>query len=351
LKKIFKGMAISLAAVITLAGCSSNTNQGGSAGASSATTGTAAPAATTAAKDVITLKMSTVLPDTEIQSVGAQKFADEVEKTTNGKLKIQLFANGMLGKDLDVLNGLKVNTVELWMGGAGNLNASADTAKIFTVPFMFDNQEHFDKVYSGPIGQEISDKIDKESGLKIISYWTRGARWLTTNKVVKTPEDLKGLKIRVPESPVFVKTFTRLGAAPTPMDFGQVFTSLQQKVIDGQENPLSLIYSSHFNEVNKYLIKTEHVFEPIVVVINSKKFNSLSPDLQKALMDAVNGIGKKYISDEVKKGDNDFLKKLQDGGMTLIEPDKAAFQAKLNGFVSQEFPALTDIYDKIRAAK
>jgi tripartite ATP-independent transporter DctP family solute receptor len=347
LKKIFKGMAISLAVVITLAGCSTKSSQGGSTGASPAAAGSAAPAA----KDVITLKLSTVLPDTEIQTVGAKKFTDEVEKATNGKLKIQLFANGMLGKDLEVINALKVNTVDLWMGGAGNLNASADTAKIFTVPFMFDNPEHFEKVYAGPIGQEISEKIDKESGLKVISFWTRGARWLTTNKSVKTPDDLKGLKIRVPESPVFVKTFSRLGAAPTPMDFGQVFTSLQQKVIDGQENPLSLIYSSHLNEVNKYLIKTEHVFEPIVVVMSSKKFNSLSPDMQKALMDAVNGGGKKYISDEVKKGDADFLKKLQDGGMTLVEPDKAAFQTKLNGFVEQEFPSLTDIYNKIRAAK
>jgi TRAP-type C4-dicarboxylate transport system substrate-binding protein len=174
---------------------------------------------------------------------------------------------------------------------------------------------------------------------------------LTVNKEVKTPEDLAGLKIRVPESPVFVKSWERLGAAPTPMAFGEVFTSLQQGVIDGQENPLSLIYNSKFNEVVKFLVKTEHVREPITVVISESKFKSLSPELQEALVNAANGEGKTFANNEVTNGDSEFLKKLQEGGMTLVEPDLAAFQAKLDGFVDAEFPGVKDIFEKIRAAK
>lgn len=135
------------------------------------------------------------------------------------------------------------------------------------------------------------------------------------------------------------------------MAFGEVFTSLQQKVIDGQENPLSLIYSSKFNEVVKYLVQTEHVREPIALVISDSKFKSLTPEQQKVLSDAANGTAKQYTSDEVEKGDTDYLQKLQDGGMTLIKPDIAAFQAALDGFVETEFPEIKNVFDQIRAVK
>lgn len=297
------------------------------------------------------LKLGHVWPKTEIHAQAVEKFAAEVQKLTDGKLKIEIYGDGTLGNDKDLLEGLKVGTTDIWVGGAGVLSAASETANIFTVPFMFDSQEHFEKVYNGQVGQEIADRIQQESGYKILSYWTRGARWLTVNKEVKTPEDLAGLKIRVPESPVFVKSWERLGASPTSMAFGEVFTSLQQGVIDGQENPLSLIYNSKFNEVVKYLVKTEHVYEPITVVISESKFNSFSPELQEALVAAANGEGKSFAADQVANVEKDFLQKLQDGGMTLVEPDITAFKAKLDGFVEEEFPAIKEIYDKIRSTK
>jgi TRAP-type transport system periplasmic protein len=299
----------------------------------------------------VVLKLGHVLPSSEIHAQAAEKFAAEVEKATDGKLKIEVFADGTLGKDKDLLEGLKVGTADIWLGGAGVLSGASDTAKIFTVPFMFEDQEHFEKVYSGEIGQEISDSILEESQYKVLSYWTRGARWLTTKNEVKTPEDLKGLKIRVPDSPVFVKSFEQLGASPTPMEFGEVFTSLQQGVIDGQENPLSLIYNSKLNEVVDYLVKTEHVREPITVVISGAAYDKLSPELQKALVDAANGEAKTFTADEVQKGDDQFLQKLKDAGMNVIEPDIAAFQKKLDGFVDKEFPEIKEVFEKIRSAK
>ena len=299
----------------------------------------------------VVLKLGHVLPGTEIHAQAAEKFKEEVEKATDGQLKIEIYGDGTLGKDKDLLEGLKVGTADLWLGGAGVLSGASDTAKIFTVPFLFDSQEHFESVYNGEVGQEISDSILEESGYKVLSYWTRGARWLTVNKEVNTPEDLAGLKVRVPDSPVFVKSFEQLGAAPTPMDFGEVFTSLQQGVIDGQENPLSLIYNSKFNEVVDYLIKTEHVREPITLVIGESAYNKLTPELQEKLFAAANGEGKSYTAEEVQKGDSEFLQKLQDAGMTLVEPDLAAFQNKLNGFVDTNFPEVSDVYEKIRSTK
>lgn len=343
MKKWVKSASVLSLALSLLVGCSASPS--GSGNESGNNQGAAAEA------KPVTLKLGHVWSGAEIHAQAVEKFAEEVKKASNGTLEIEVFADGTLGKDKDLLEGLKVGTTDIWVGGAGVLSGSSDTAKIFTVPFMFDSQEHFNKVYDGEVGQQISDRIQKESGYKVLSYWERGARWLTVNKEVKTPEDLAGLKIRVPESPVFVKSFERLGAAPTPMAFGEVFTSLQQGVIDGQENPLSLIYTSKFNEVVKYLVKTEHVREPISMVISETKFNSLTPEQQQALTAAANGEGKKYALDQVTSGDNDFLKKLQEGGMTLVEPDMAAFQAKLEGFVDAEFPEVKEVFDMVRAAK
>lgn len=297
------------------------------------------------------LKLGHVWPKSEIHAQATQKFAKEVEKLSNGKLKIGIYGDGTLGDDKDLLEGMKVGTTDIWIGGSGVLSSSSETAKILTIPFMFRDREHFNKVYNGEVGKEISEKIQKESGYKVLSYWDRGARWLTTNNEVKQPDDLKGLKIRVPDSPVFVNSWKTLGAAPTPMEFGEVFTSIQQGVIDGQENPLSLIYNSKFNEVVKYLVRTEHVREPISMVISDQTFNSLSPEFQDVLVKAANGEGQKYAADEVEKGDITYIDRLKQGGMTLVEPDLEAFRKKLDGFVEKEFPGVTEVYKKILAVK
>jgi tripartite ATP-independent transporter DctP family solute receptor len=340
MRKQLKNAFILLLVLVIAAGCSSNTTEGNDVDAEGTT-----------AVEPIVLKLGHVLPSSEIHAQAAEKFAAEVEKATDGKLKIEVFADGTLGKDKDLLEGLKVGTADIWLGGAGVLSGASDTAKIFTVPFMFDDQAHFEKIYNGEVGQEISDKILEESQYKVLSYWTRGARWLTTKTEVKTPDDLAGLKIRVPDSPVFVKSFETLGASPTPMEFAEVFTSLQQGVIDGQENPLSLIYNSKFNEVVDFLVKTEHVREPIAVVISGAAFDKLSPDLQEALIAAANGESKSFTAEEVQKGDEQFLEDLKAGGMTVVEPDLKAFQDKLDGFVDKEFPEISDIYEKILSTK
>lgn len=331
-----KSIFILMLILIITVGCSSG---GGSE------TGGSAP------EEQTVLKLGHVLPGSEIHAQAADQFAAEVEEATNGEVKVEVYPDGTLGDDKELLEGLKIGTADIWMGGAGVISGVSDTAKIFTVPFMFEDQEHFDKVYNGEVGQEISDKILEESQYKVLSYWPRGARWLTTKEEVKTPADLEGMKIRVPDSPVFVKSFETLGASPTPMEFGEVFTSLQQGVIDGQENPLSLIANAKLNEVVDYLGKTEHVREPISVVISGTAFDKLSAEHQEALINAANGNAKTFAAEEVQKGDEQYLKQLTDAGMTLVEPDIPAFQAKLEGFVDREFPEISEIYEKIRSTK
>ncbi|HEY0836843.1 MAG TPA: TRAP transporter substrate-binding protein [Azospirillum sp.] len=293
------------------------------------------------------LKLGHVWPPTEIHAKAAERFAQDVARATNGEVKVQTFGGSTLGSDRELVEGLKFGTNDIWVGGAGVLSAASETAKIFTVHFMINSIDHFQNVYNGPVGQEISDRIKKEANYQVVSYWLRGPRWLTTKGEVNAPEDLSGKKIRVPDSPVFVKSWQGLGAAPTPMAFGEVFTALQQGVIDGQENPLSLIQSAKLNEVTKYLVRTEHVFEPIAVVMSAQRLAKLPEKHRAALIEAANGAAKTLAATEVAKGEETFLKDLQEQGMTLVEPDKAQFQAKLEGFVEREFPSLKLLHAKI----
>jgi len=297
----------------------------------------------------VVLKLGHVWPASEIHSKSAEMFAQDVEKATNGEVKVQVFGGSTLGSDRELVEGLKFGTADIWVGGAGVLSAASDTAKIFTQHFMISDIDHFKKIYAGPIGREITDSIKKESGYQIISYWLRGPRWLTTKTEVRNPGDLAGKKIRVPDSPVFVKSWQALGAAPTPMNFGEVFTALQQGVIDGQENPLSLILSSKFSEVVKYLIKTEHVYEPIAVVMSTQSMAKVPEKYRQAVIDAANGRALEFAATEVSNGEQAFLKELKDQGMTVVDVDKTPFQTRVDPVVEQDFASLKPLYQKIVA--
>ncbi|WP_209124015.1 TRAP transporter substrate-binding protein [Alkalihalobacillus sp. BA299] len=345
MKKLFLGSLTVAMSLMFAVGCSSSDT---SSGGNEENTNNDTPQEEV---EATVLKLGHVWPNSEIHAQGVEEFKEEVEELTDGRIVIEIYENGSLGDDNELLEGLNIGTADIWLGGAGVLSGSSETAQIFTVPFMFKDQEHFDNVYNGEVGEEISNRINSETGNQVLSYWTRGARMLTVNKEVNTPEDLEGLRIRVPDSPVFVESWKMLGAAPTPMAFGEVFTSLQQGVIDGQENPLSLIYNSKFNEVVDYLVLTEHVREPIAMVIGGSKFESLDPELQDLLIQAANGQGKDYVANEVLSGEEDFLQKLEESGMKVIQPDLSLFQEKLEGFVEEQFPAVQEIHEMIISAQ
>lgn len=307
--------------------------------------------ATSASAETV-LRLGHVWPDSEIHAAAAKKFAEDVSAATNGEVRIEIHGRSTLGSDRELLEGIKFATNDIWVGGAGVLSTASETARIFTLPFMIRDVNHFNAVYGGPVGGEITKRIRDESGYEVVAYWLRGPRWLTTKVPVEKPEDLSGLKIRVPDSPVTVQSWNQLGASPTPMNFGEVFNALHQGVIDGQENPLSLILSSKFSEVVKYLVRTEHAYEPVVVVMDAGRLSAMPEEQRKAIVDAANGAAKTYSSEEVLKGEETFAKALQDEGMTLIEPDKKPFQERVNSdFVRKTFAPVADLYDNVVAVQ
>ncbi len=295
------------------------------------------------------LKLGHVFTPTDVHHQATELFAQDVEKATNGEVKVQIFSGSTLGTDRELIEGLKFGTADMWMGGSSGLSSVAETAKIFPMHFMISDMEHFKRVYSGPVGQEITNQIKKESGYQILTYWLRGPRWLATKTPVKSPQELAGKKIRVVDLPVYVKSLQAMGAAATPLSYAEIYMAAQQGVVSGLELPLSLILSSKFYEVVKYLGKTEHVYEPVVIAMSAQSLAKIPEKHRQAVIQAANGRAKQFADAEVVKGERTFLKALQDNGMVVVEVDKAPFRARIGTLMEKDFASLRPLYLKVAA--
>ncbi|HVL43362.1 MAG TPA: DctP family TRAP transporter solute-binding subunit, partial [Acidovorax sp.] len=205
------------------------------------------------------------------QAQGAQKFADLVAAKTNGRIAVKLFPGGTLGGDLQTVSALQGGTVEMTVLNAGILSAQAKEFGIYDFPFLFATPQEADAVTDGPFGKKLLDKLSAKN-LVGLGYWELGFRNLTNSKrPITKAEDIAGLKIRVIQSPIYIDLFNALGANAVPMPFPELYTAMEQKAVDGQENPFSTILSSKFAEVQKYLTVTRHMYNPQAVIV-SKKF-------------------------------------------------------------------------------
>ncbi|WP_210402892.1 TRAP transporter substrate-binding protein [Thalassospira sp. MCCC 1A01428] len=288
----------------------------------------------------MTLKLGHLANEQNSWHKAAVKFGEELSKLTDGRIDVQVFPNETLGKEIDLINGMQLGSVDMTITGE-SLQNWAPMAALLAVPYAYTSLEEMDKVASGDIGKKIEAQIIERARIRPIAYFARGPRNLTSNRPIKTPEDLKGLKMRVPNVPLFVDVWKTLGARPTPMAFSEVFTSLQAGTIDAQENPLALIESASFNEVQKYVNKTEHVRSWIYLTISEITWQKLSDEDKKAVMEAASRAQKfergLFLTDEQR-----LTKELQDKGMTFVDVDQAAFAKQAEAAV------LKNVSDDIR---
>ncbi|HZK67286.1 MAG TPA: TRAP transporter substrate-binding protein, partial [Chloroflexota bacterium] len=221
-------------------------------------------------------------------------------------------------------------------------------------PYVFRDNDHARKVLDGEIGQSWKDRVLKESGgLRLLDYVYFGPRQLSTkNTAAKTPADLKGLKIRVMEAPIYLATWRALGASPVPMAWPEVFTGLQQGTIDAQENPLELIVSASLFEVQKYVMLTQHVRPYRFLVMNNDAYNRMTPDQQKLFMDTWKEIAKE-IETEYISSDQKYLDTLKSKGVTIIEPDAESYRQATKDVWKEFMPKAwgEGVYEKVQAIK
>ena len=276
-----------------------------------------------------TMKISISTAQNSHQGVAIDTFAKEVAARTGGRYKVETFYNGSLGGERESIEAVQLGTQELAFSSTGPVPNFVPDAKILDVPFLFRDKAHARAVLDGPIGQELLGKFDAK-GFKALAWAENGFRHMTNSKRdVKAPDDLKGLKMRTMENPVHIAAYKGLGIITTPMAFPEVFTALQQGTVDGQENPLPVIMSAKFSQVQKHLSLTGHVYSPCIFVMNKAAFDKLSAADKTAFLEAAK-VAVKANRDRVDQDDANGVKELRAQGMTVIEDvDKAKFVAQL----------------------
>jgi TRAP-type transport system periplasmic protein len=267
---------------------------------------------------------------------GLVRMAELVQQRTNGALRVQVFGDGQLGTEQESIEGVQLGTIDMFMGSAGSVGRFLPRLEAFAHPYIWRDNAHLLAVVRGPIGDELSNELRQKAGIRILDQgWIFGQRHLTTKSTeVRKPADMAKLKIRVQPTGVYLDTIRTMGGNPTPMDFKEVYTSLQTGVIDGQENPLNVIATRAFYEVQGVLSLTGHITQNQVVLISEKTFQALTPDQQKVLLAAAREAGdyqNKVLADDEKAQ----LDLVRSKGMKIVEPDVAAFRA-----------ATADVYKK-----
>ena len=302
------------------------------------------------AADKIVLKFGHLADEKNTWHLGALKFKELVEKNSGGRIEVKIYPNEQLGKEKDLVTSIQTGTADMGIFGETLTTFGADKTIFMATPYLLRDAAHLHKVAGGEMGKEIEAQVLEKAKLRVLGYMERGPRELTSSRAVKTPDDLKGMKIRLPNVPIFLAAWEALGAKPIPMAFSEVFTSLQQGTIEGQENPYALIASAHFYEVQKFLNKTSHVRGWIYVCIGEKRFASLPDDLKKVVLDAGKEMqayeNKLFLEEEGK------LEKLLKEKMTFVDVDQAAFAKIASEAVLKNLnDSQKEMYKKIQAVK
>lgn len=270
------------------------------------------------------IRVGHVLANTHPYQLGLEKLSELAGDKSNGQIKVDVFHSSTLGNERDMVEGLQLGTQEMVLVSTAVLSSFTDKFLVFDLPFLFATTDQARMVCDSDLGEEILTSIDGE-GLKGLVFFENGFRNVTNSKLpIEKPEDLKGLKIRTMESPIHMASFSALGADPTPMAMGELFTALQQKTIDGQENPLAIIESSKLYEVQEFLSLTGHFYAPAPLFIATEYFNSLPADMQSAVVDASKEaqIYERQMLDDVNAK---LVGTLTEKGVKISEVDKAPF--------------------------
>lgn len=252
-------------------------------------------------------------------------FKNQVESETKGRVKVVIHASGSLGGEREIVEGLSAGTIEMGAQGIMDLTLYAPAYTVFEEPFVIRDLDHLNKFWS-TIGLDLNQKAAEKTGVMTAGYMIRGARMITANTPIKGSADFKGLKFRLPSLPVRIKVFEAMGAIPTVVDFPEVYMALKTGTIDAQENPPETIYSYKYYEAQKYLILSRHVWSTARYQMSKKWFDKLSVEDQNLFTKAWADASAK-VRAEVPDPDAVYIKKLQEAGMVVIEPNMEEFRA------------------------
>lgn len=274
------------------------------------------------------------------QFKGLEKFKEIVDRDSNGRIEVNLFANSQLGDDTKMMTSLRAGTLEMTCPSTAPIAGLDRKWMVFDLPFLFPNEEVADKVLDGPFGQKFLESLTAHEIIGL-AYWENGFRQITNSRhEIKAPADLVGLKIRTMENPVHLATFRRMGANPTPMPFAEVFSAMQQRTIDGQENPSTTNFLQKFYEVQKYTTLSQHFYSPFVYMFSKKVWDTFSAEDQALLRRAAQeaGVYQRKVNRDTM---NDAVLGMEKGGMlvTRLTPEQHQAFVDATKDIASEFEA------------
>jgi tripartite ATP-independent transporter DctP family solute receptor len=277
------------------------------------------------AGEKVTLRIASVSGPQHHHNIALRWYAEQAAKQSNGSLDLKVMDGSQLGGERDYIEGMILGSIEMAQVSTGPIAGFIPEFDLFSLPYLFRNTDHFVKVINGPVGAKFFDLLEKR-GIKGLCWFDNGFRSVFNSKrPIRTPEDMKGLKIRVMESPIMVDTINAMGGSATPMAYGELYTSLEQGVLSGAENAPGNVFNDKFYEVTKYYSLTNHFRPPGVVAISLKVWNRLSKADQAILQEQAKAL-QTYEVDLTQKVEKESLEKLKAKGMQINEVDFDAFQ-------------------------
>lgn len=283
-----------------------------------------------AAEKKFVIKLGHVEPNESNEHKGAEKFKELLEKRSGGRVSVELFPNSQLGNENDLVESVKMNSIQVTIPSAGAAARFYEPLNVFMTPFYLPGDTELEKYTNlmaaiDCIYPEMTEGMIKAAKMRLLSPFWYGDRCVTNNKrEVKTPADLVGLNIRVPDQPIYVETFKAMGATPVPLSFSELYMALAQGVVDGQDNPANTNYVRKFYEVQKYLTVTGHTSQIQLPIINERFFQSLPKDLREMVLVCMKEAAE-YQSIRQAKANREIVDELVKQGMTLSKANVEAF--------------------------
>lgn len=267
------------------------------------------------------ISFSTWANEGEPAYVGMEKFKEIVEDNTD--YTVSLFPGNQLGSTAEQMEQVMMGSIEMMSSGDPGLI----DIEMLSLPYLMDSNEHWKNVLESDIGQEWNEQLKSNQGLINIGILPRGPRVISSNIEIKTPDDLAGLKIRAPERDYYVETFSALGASPTPVDFGELYSAIDTGIVTAQENPLETIVAGGFMEIQSNISLTNHMYKPAFITVNNDFFESLTQEEREVFYDA-SAEAESLTSELLAEEEKETLQNLEDDGVVITEPERKLFEEK-----------------------
>lgn len=296
-----------------------------------------------------TLEMAHIYNPGNIWYRSAERYAEAVKERTDGKVTINISPSGMTGSWQEAIEALQIGTNQIVLQSVGTLDRYDPLPGVESFPYLLRDLDHYKAVYNGPVGKELFDEIEERTGFKIIGAGYRGARKLSANKKVVDLADLKGIKLRVPPLKMYRRTWELLDASPTPLPATEMYTALQQGVIDGQENPLEVILNYKLYEHQSHIMSTDHVTGAMTFIFDSATFHGYPEELQTVLQEEGDKV-MRWATDQMVAEEAQYREELENDGVTFVEPNRAAFREAVAP-IKDEFPELKPWVERIQAVQ